>query len=217
MNIIRHSRDRRRGQGLVEYGVVVALIAVLAIGSLGILGAATTNVFSNITAGLNNAVGMDNTTADPTPTDTPMSTLDPSVCPPLTNCDNPTPTADPTDTPTLGPTSSFCPPLTNCDSLSASPVVTSVWAMGDFLGMSTLGFNVSFIANASGGSGELSYQWSFPGTGTQITTASGSVFLPGPGCPGGNWTLNISSDSGSRASYFGPVPDEPALCPPNNQ
>jgi len=267
MNIIRHSRDRRRGQGLVEYGVVVALIAVLAIGSLGILGAATTNVFSNITAGINNAVGMDSGGNDGSgdvsaPTDTPLTlTADPAVtssfnsslhaaklnysanvsggsgnfsyqwvlfgfwrlspgsgtfnfdCATFTA--NPTWTLDVTDQDS-GAWASFSgsiPPVPGCTPISASPIVTSVAATVEYYGTSMPGVTLSFDANASGGNGDLSYEWVFSGV-PRIYVASGTVDIP---ClifemGGTNWGLNIQAALGLGASYSGTIPDVSTIC-----
>jgi pilus assembly protein Flp/PilA len=45
-------RDGERGQGLVEYGLIVILIAVVVIVVVGVVGHQTNNVFSNISNGL---------------------------------------------------------------------------------------------------------------------------------------------------------------------
>ena len=39
---------RRRGQGLVEYGLIIALVAVLVIAGLVIFGPAVTNLLSSL-------------------------------------------------------------------------------------------------------------------------------------------------------------------------
>jgi pilus assembly protein Flp/PilA len=40
--------DRERGQGLVEYALIIALVAVVVIGILILLGPAIGSIFSNI-------------------------------------------------------------------------------------------------------------------------------------------------------------------------
>ena len=46
-------RDDQRGQGLVEYGLILILIAIAVIVVLGVVGQQTNNVFSNVSNGLN--------------------------------------------------------------------------------------------------------------------------------------------------------------------
>ena len=46
-------RDGERGQGLVEYGLILILIAIVVIVVLGVVGQQTNNVFSNVSNGLN--------------------------------------------------------------------------------------------------------------------------------------------------------------------
>jgi Flp pilus assembly pilin Flp len=45
-------RDDQRGQGLVEYGLVVILIAIFVIVVVGLVGHQANNVFSNVSNGL---------------------------------------------------------------------------------------------------------------------------------------------------------------------
>ncbi len=45
-------RDDERGQGLVEYGLVVILIAIFVIIVVGVVGHQANNVFSNVSNGL---------------------------------------------------------------------------------------------------------------------------------------------------------------------
>jgi pilus assembly protein Flp/PilA len=45
-------RDREEGQALVEYGLLLALIAVVSIGILTTLGQSVSRIFSNINAHL---------------------------------------------------------------------------------------------------------------------------------------------------------------------
>ncbi len=45
-------RDDERGQGLVEYGLIIVLIAIFVIVVVGVMGHQTNNVFSNISNGL---------------------------------------------------------------------------------------------------------------------------------------------------------------------
>jgi pilus assembly protein Flp/PilA len=46
-------RDDERGQGLVEYGLILVLIAIAVIVVVGVVGHQTNNVFSNVSNGLN--------------------------------------------------------------------------------------------------------------------------------------------------------------------
>jgi Flp pilus assembly pilin Flp len=46
-------RDDERGQGLVEYGLILVLIAIFVIVVVGVVGHQTNNVFSNVSNGLN--------------------------------------------------------------------------------------------------------------------------------------------------------------------
>jgi pilus assembly protein Flp/PilA len=46
-------RDDERGQGLVEYGLILVLIAIVVIVVVGVVGQQTNNVFSNVSNGLN--------------------------------------------------------------------------------------------------------------------------------------------------------------------
>ena len=45
-------RGRERGQGLVEYALIIALVAVVVIGILILLGPAIGSIFSNIKSSL---------------------------------------------------------------------------------------------------------------------------------------------------------------------
>ena len=45
-------RDSERGQGLVEYGLILILIAIFVIVVVGVVGHQTNNVFSNVSNGL---------------------------------------------------------------------------------------------------------------------------------------------------------------------
>jgi Flp pilus assembly pilin Flp len=45
-------RDSERGQGLVEYGLIVILIAIFVIVVVGVVGHQANNVFSNVSNGL---------------------------------------------------------------------------------------------------------------------------------------------------------------------
>jgi pilus assembly protein Flp/PilA len=45
------------GQGMVEYGLIIALIAVVLIGALVAMNGGLTNIFSRITGSLNNPAG----------------------------------------------------------------------------------------------------------------------------------------------------------------
>lgn len=46
-------RNDERGQGLVEYGLVLILIAIFVIVVVGVVGHQANNVFSNVSNGLN--------------------------------------------------------------------------------------------------------------------------------------------------------------------
>ena len=45
-------RSRQRGQGMVEYGIIIALIAIVVVALIATMGNQLVNVFSNITAQL---------------------------------------------------------------------------------------------------------------------------------------------------------------------
>jgi pilus assembly protein Flp/PilA len=45
-------RNDERGQGLVEYGLVIILIAIVVIVVVGVIGHQANNVFSNVSNGL---------------------------------------------------------------------------------------------------------------------------------------------------------------------
>jgi pilus assembly protein Flp/PilA len=45
-------RESERGQGLVEYGLILILIAIFVIVVVGVVGHQTNNVFSNVSNGL---------------------------------------------------------------------------------------------------------------------------------------------------------------------
>lgn len=47
-------RDEERGQGLTEYALIIALIAVVVIGAIVILGGQIKNVFNHVTDCLGN-------------------------------------------------------------------------------------------------------------------------------------------------------------------
>ncbi len=46
-------RDDERGQGMVEYGLILVLIAVVVVIVVGFVGHQISNIFSNISSGLN--------------------------------------------------------------------------------------------------------------------------------------------------------------------
>lgn len=48
----RHSRRHQEGQGLVEYSLILVLIAIVVIVALVVLGTATSNLFSNVSNAL---------------------------------------------------------------------------------------------------------------------------------------------------------------------
>lgn len=45
-------QNRERGQGLVEYALIIALVAILLVGALGLLKTQLSGVFSNISGSL---------------------------------------------------------------------------------------------------------------------------------------------------------------------
>lgn len=49
---LRRKRDAERGQGLVEYGLILVLIAIVVIITLQLLGHTTNSLYSNISNGL---------------------------------------------------------------------------------------------------------------------------------------------------------------------
>ena len=50
---MQSKRRGQRGQGLVEYSLIIALVAIVVIGILFLLGPAVGNIFSTITNGAN--------------------------------------------------------------------------------------------------------------------------------------------------------------------
>jgi pilus assembly protein Flp/PilA len=48
----REARGDERGQGMVEYALILVLIAIVVVVVIGVVGAQTNNVFSNISNGL---------------------------------------------------------------------------------------------------------------------------------------------------------------------
>jgi Flp pilus assembly pilin Flp len=55
LSLRRHNRRNKRGQTLVEYALILAFIAVVAVGVLYALGFNVTGVFSNVTSQMSNA------------------------------------------------------------------------------------------------------------------------------------------------------------------
>lgn len=51
--MVRSFFAREAGQGLVEYALILVLIAIVVIGVLSLLGKKVSQVFSNINSGLN--------------------------------------------------------------------------------------------------------------------------------------------------------------------
>jgi Flp pilus assembly pilin Flp len=49
---MRHSRQNKKGQTLVEYALIIAFISIVAISVLAAMGAQVTHVFSSITSQL---------------------------------------------------------------------------------------------------------------------------------------------------------------------
>ncbi|NPE22107.1 Flp family type IVb pilin [Fusibacter sp. A1] len=52
MNLMRIKLNEQKGQGMVEYALLVALIAIVVIAALLLLGPAIGNIFNNITTKL---------------------------------------------------------------------------------------------------------------------------------------------------------------------
>jgi pilus assembly protein Flp/PilA len=48
MNMLKKLFQEESGQGMVEYGLIIALVAVVAIGGLTLLGPSIKNLFTNI-------------------------------------------------------------------------------------------------------------------------------------------------------------------------
>jgi pilus assembly protein Flp/PilA len=48
----RRDRDDERGQGMVEYALILVLIAIVVLVILGVAGQQVNNVFSNVSNGL---------------------------------------------------------------------------------------------------------------------------------------------------------------------
>ncbi len=58
------SRNRQRGQGLVEYGVIVALIAVIAIGGVAAMSGSVSAAIDGISSKITNVTGGNATTSE---------------------------------------------------------------------------------------------------------------------------------------------------------
>jgi len=57
MELIKRFVREEEGQGLVEYALIIGLIAIVAIAALGLAGSQVSTIFSNITTSLENAGG----------------------------------------------------------------------------------------------------------------------------------------------------------------
>ncbi len=53
MEFLKRLWNDEEGQGMVEYGLIIALVSIAAIVALGFLGTALSNKFTNVTATLN--------------------------------------------------------------------------------------------------------------------------------------------------------------------
>jgi pilus assembly protein Flp/PilA len=168
------SQSRQRGQGLAEYGVVVALVAVITIGAVALFGGSVSAAVNSIGSRITEVtVGNDSSGSD--------------------QGDNPTEGDNP--------------------SLVASPSVTVAAATVQAGGFPTSGVTISFDANASGGTGDLYYQWTFVNFNHPVV-ASGTLDvacmnLVGPNAP--TWALNVS-DSGGLSDYYSGTLDVSAIC-----
>ncbi|MBI4321023.1 MAG: Flp family type IVb pilin [Chloroflexi bacterium] len=52
MNLISRLVREEEGQGLVEYGLILALVSVVAIGALTLMGSGVNDVFTQVTGSL---------------------------------------------------------------------------------------------------------------------------------------------------------------------
>lgn len=100
-----------KGQGLVEYALIVVLVAIVIIGGLSVFGESIGDTFSSINSSQSglHVSGIPiiiNPTVAPTQTPTVTPTKTPTVIPTETPTDSPTetPISVPTWTPTVGPT-----------------------------------------------------------------------------------------------------------------
>ena len=50
---VESALSRQEGQGMVEYGLIIALVALVVIGALVLLGGQLSTIFSQITSSLN--------------------------------------------------------------------------------------------------------------------------------------------------------------------
>lgn len=128
---------RQRGQGVVEYGVIVAVIALVSIAAFNALSAAERGYFQGMRPALAPTAPIFAPFVTNTPTPTPTSTP------------TPTPTSTPTPTPTNTPTATPAP--TNTATPTQTPTPTQV------VGTQTPTFNltVTRISNS-----ELDLVWS---------------------------------------------------------
>jgi pilus assembly protein Flp/PilA len=51
--VLGHRHDSERGQGMVEYALILVLISIVVIVLLSVVGSQVNNVFSNVSNGLN--------------------------------------------------------------------------------------------------------------------------------------------------------------------
>src|SRR5438105_4156647 len=103
---------RQRAQDVVEYGIIVAVVAVVALGGFNALKGAEIGYFGGIKPALAPTPPVFGTFVTPTPTPTPTNT--------------PTPTPTSTPTPTFTPTPTVTPTSTSTPTPIPSPTPTQV-------------------------------------------------------------------------------------------
>ncbi len=183
MNTIRHSRDRKRGQSLVEYGLIIGLSVILIILSVGVLAPAMADTFSDINAGINSAIGVVSPTPTAAPTDVPTPT---APAGPLAPIDAP-PTAVPTAT--AGPLASIAISPSTASIAAGSTqtyAATGFDAYGNNLGDVTsnttfsIGGSPSATCSANACGSPVAFSYTVTGTDAGLTNTATLDVTAGP-------------------------------------
>ncbi len=136
---------RQKGQGLVEYALILALVALAVVVIIRVLEPAVANVFSRFVS--NAPVAPPSLLSyTPPPTSTPTATIDPNFTPSSTPTATNTPlvSSTPTDTPTPTNTATNTPPptATLTPSNTPPPPPNILFVVGDATNLDTLDVGV---------------------------------------------------------------------------
>jgi len=91
------ARRRPQGQGLVEYALLVAMIALMGVAGLSVARVSVTDALRSV--GVHLELGSSGQSADPGPTTGPTKTAKPTATPKPTKAPKPTPRPKPTKAP----------------------------------------------------------------------------------------------------------------------